>query len=252
MIYVCIPAHNEASTVGVLLWKIRKVMAEFERDYRVVVLDDASTDDTRAVLDRYRKALPLTVFHTDERIGYGRGVERLLRYVVTQSDYPKRDCAVVLQGDFTEDPADAVSLVKLLEGGADVVAARPKVDRTELPRAVRFARWAARLVMGGAYRRAPVSDPLTGLRAYRVIVLKKTFREHPEKDSVIRSDGWAGNVELLAAVAPHARRITEADAALRPALRTRPSRFQPWPSVKALLRYRGGGIWAGLSEEHAS
>ena len=45
VIYVCIPAHNEASTVGVLLWKTRKAMAEFDRDYRVVVLDDASTDE---------------------------------------------------------------------------------------------------------------------------------------------------------------------------------------------------------------
>ena len=44
MIYVCIPAHNEASTIGVLLWKIRKVMLEFGREYEVLILDDASTD----------------------------------------------------------------------------------------------------------------------------------------------------------------------------------------------------------------
>ena len=123
VIYVCIPAHDEAATVGVLLWKTRQLMAEFERDYRVVVLDDGSSDDTRAVLERYKKTLPLTVFHSDERVGYGRSVERLLRYVATQADYPKRDCAVVLQGDFTEDPEDVISLVKVLEGGADVVAA---------------------------------------------------------------------------------------------------------------------------------
>ena len=31
MIYICLPVHNEAQTVGVLLWKIRNVMAEFGR-----------------------------------------------------------------------------------------------------------------------------------------------------------------------------------------------------------------------------
>jgi hypothetical protein len=113
---------------------------------------------------------------------------------------------------------------------------------------MRLARWGARIFMGGAYGKAPVSDPLSGLRAYRVIVLKKAFRESPEKDSVVTSDGWAANMELLAAVAPHARRITEADAALRYDLQVRPSRFHAWRAFTSLLRFRGGGMWAGLEE----
>lgn len=251
VIYVCIPAHDEAATVGVLLWKTRKLMAEFGRDYRVVVLDDGSSDDTRAVLDRYKKTLPLTVFHSDECVGYGRSVERLLRYVATQADYPKRDCAVVMQGDFTEDPEDVISLVKALEGGSDVVAASPETEGRPLPKGMRMARLAARIVMGGAYRKAPVSDPLTGLRAYRMIVLKKAFREHPEKDSLMMSDGWAANLELLAAVAPHARRISEAPSGLRYDLQVRESRFQPMRAFLALIRFRGGRYWAGVGKDAA-
>ena len=72
MIYLCIPAHNEASTVGVLLWKIRNVLGEFGRDYRIVVHDDASSDETPEVLQRYRRSLPLTVLRSDEHLGYGR------------------------------------------------------------------------------------------------------------------------------------------------------------------------------------
>ena len=48
LIYVCIPVHDEARTVGVLLWKIRNVMRELARDYELLVLDDASADDTAA------------------------------------------------------------------------------------------------------------------------------------------------------------------------------------------------------------
>ena len=47
MIYITIPVHDEESTVGVLLWKIRNVMGEFGRDYEILVCDDASTDGTR-------------------------------------------------------------------------------------------------------------------------------------------------------------------------------------------------------------
>ena len=42
MIYVCIPSHNEAPTVGLLLWKIRQVFASFPREYQLLVLDDLS------------------------------------------------------------------------------------------------------------------------------------------------------------------------------------------------------------------
>ena len=114
MIYVCIPAHNEGPTIGVLLWKIRNTLGEFSRDYKILVHDDASTDDTQVVLERYQRVLPLTLLSSQDRIGYGRSVEKLLRHVVKTASYPKRDCAVILQGDFTENPDDVISLVKIL------------------------------------------------------------------------------------------------------------------------------------------
>ena len=233
MIYVCIPTHNEASTIGVLLWKARNVLGEFGRDYRLVVHDDASTDDTHEVLRRYRRSLPLTILRSDERIGYGRSVEKLLRHVLEEAPYPKRDCAVVMQGDFTESPESVVSLVKVLEGGADIVAGAGEVPEAK---GVRLARWAARTFLGRLVRGAPVSDPLGGLRAYRMIVLKKAFRDRPTDQPLIRSDGWAANVELLGRLAPHARRIGEAPLELRYDLQTRPSRFRPLKTLLSLAR----------------
>ncbi len=144
VIYICIPTHNEAATIGVLLWKTRNVLGEFGRDYRLVVHDDASSDETAEVLQRYRRSLPLTVLTSDRRIGYGRSVERLLRHVRDEAAYPKRDCAVVMQGDFTETPDDVVSLVKVLEGGADIVAGAVDEEDEGSGRDFQRARWAAR------------------------------------------------------------------------------------------------------------
>lgn len=249
VIYVCVPTHNEASTVGVLLWKTRNVLGQFDRDYRLVVHDDASTDETPEVLQRYRRSLPLTVLRSDERIGYGQSVERLLRHVREEAPYPKRDCAVVMQADFTESPEDIVSLVKVLEGGADIVAGVPEEIRDE-QRSVRLVRWAARKFLRGLMGGAPVSDPLSGLRAYRVIVLKKAFRDLEESDRLIRSDGWAANVELLGRLAPHARRIGEAPHHIRYDLQARPSRFKPWKTFVGLARLRGS-LWSAPGPEAA-
>lgn len=250
MIYVCIPTHNEAATIGVLLWKTRKVLGEFGRDYRVVVHDDASTDDTAEVLQRYRRSLPLTVLRSAERLGYGRSVERLLRHVRDEAAYPKRDCAIVMQGDFTESPDDLISLIKVFEGGADIVAGAVSGDGAPQAKGMRLARWAAKTFLRRAVAGAPVSDPLVGLRAYRVIVLKKALRDRGEDDPLIRTDGWAANVELLSHLAPHARRIAETPLELRYDLQMRPSRFKPWKTFLDLARLPGS-LWATRGPETA-
>jgi len=243
VIYVCIPTHNEATTIGVLLWKTRKVLGEFGREYRLVVHDDASTDETAEVLQRYRRSLPLTVLRSDERLGYGRSVERLLRHVRQEASYPKRDCAIVMQGDFTESPDDLIPLVKVFEGGADIVAGAVSREGATQTREMRIARWAARTFLRRAVAGAPVSDPLGGLRAYRVIVLKKALRDRSAENPLIRSDGWAANVELLSRLAPYARRIAETQLQMRYDLQTRPSRFKPWSTFLELARLPGS-LWS--------
>jgi dolichol-phosphate mannosyltransferase len=237
LIYVCMPAHNEERTIGVLLWKIRKVMREFGRDYEVLVLDDGSTDGTATVLDRYRRVVPLRVLKEEHRAGYPSAVQRLLREALKRTSYPKRDAAVLLQADFSESPDYIVPLLKALEGGADIVAGVVAENGHSAPRAVRVARRMAPWVLGRAYGGAPVSDPLSGFRAYRLIVLKKALAEFRDKP-FLETDGWASNVELLGLVAPHARRISEAPVTLRYDLDVRPSRLSAARTLRGLLRVR--------------
>ncbi len=250
MIFIAIPVHNEEKTIGVLLWKIRKVMAEFGRDYQVLVLDDASTDGTAAVLERYRRVLPLRPMRSEERLGYGPALERLLREVARLTDYPKRDVAVTLQADFTENPQDLVPMVKAIEGGADLVVGSRAGEGDLLPRPVRVSRWLAGVLLGRGLRGAPVSDPLSGFRAYRIVVLKKAFREEDTPVLAPALDGgWASNLELLSATVPHARRIEESPVHLRLVNRSRMTRFRPVRELRGLLPLRGRLQWPSPQEE---
>lgn len=245
MIHICIPVHNEERTIGVLLWKVRKVMADFGRDYEILVLDDASTDDTSQILERYGKILPVQVIRSEVRIGHGRATERLLRLAAERTEYPKRDVAVTLQGDFTEDPGFLVDMVKAIEGGADLVAGR--LDQGDLPRNLRWSRRAASLLLRRVLRKAPVSDPLSGFRAYRIVVLRKAFREMADETPLITENGWAANVQLLAGTVRHARRVEESPMRMRFDHRHRESRFRPWHTLKSLLPLRRV-VWpAGLA-----
>lgn len=231
MIYICIPVLNEAPTVGVLLWRIRQVMAEFRRDYHLIVLDDASTDATAEVLAPYEKVLPLTVLRNERTGGYAAAVERLLREAVDRSTHPKRDIAVVVQADFTEPPEEIPSLVKKLEGGADIVGSAVAGVEGELTRGQRWSRRGLPWLLGRAALPRESGDPLSGFRAYRVQVIRRALADR-EGAPLLTRQGWAANAELLMAVAPHARRADQAEVRLRLTRRERETRFDPWPALR--------------------
>lgn len=240
MIYFCIPTYNEERTVGVLLWKIRQVMAEFPRDFQILVVNDASTDATAEVLAPYERVLPLTVFHNEERRGYAASLEMMLTEAVRRSDYPRRDVVITLQADFTEEPDEIPSLVKRIEGGADVVTTSAVLKTTDAPRSVRWTRKLLSFLIRRGHWPEGITDPLSGFRAYRIITLKKALESRPGRP-LVQGQGWVANVELLRAVLPFARRVDEAPVPLRYDRRYRRTRFQAWATARQifpLLRYQ--------------
>lgn len=235
MIYICIPSYNEAQTVGLLLWKIRQVFAEFPREYQLLVGDDASTDSTREVLEPYQKVLPLEIVRNRTREGTTRTVERLVKLALERSDRPKRDAVVVLHADFTHSAAALPEMVKKLESGADLVVAEGETGGGE-PRGYRwFRRWGPHLLPRAA--RAPgVRDGLSGFIAARLIAVRSALRA--SGDLLLRLEGWAGRAELIAKLARQARRVDVLTAPERVDLRERPTRLDPWAEAKAIWRAR--------------
>ena len=237
MIHICIPCRDEDRTIGVLLWKIRDVMQDLGRDYRILVLDDGSRDGTAALLEKYKWVLPLTVLSSKRPVGYGHAIETLLREASGRTQYPKRDAIVTMQGDFTDHPDHLCELIKTFEGGADIVAGEPGTEPAKPPRAVRFARWLGGIALGRTPAGAPVGDPLHGFRAYRVVVVRKALRVAGNR-RLLTTDGWAANAELMRLLTPFARRVAEVPLGLRYDIRWRRTRVRVLPTVREILRLR--------------
>lgn len=234
MLYICIPAYNEGQTIGVLLWRIRKVFQAYSREYEIVVYDDGSTDETSERLQPYSEIAPLTVIRGEARLGYAHALDRLCREVTRRTRYPRRDAMILMQGDFTDQPEHLPELVKRFEGGADIVLGERGLAKA--PTAVRRLRaltpWALKLFLNSG----GFTDPFNGYRLYRISLLRDLIKSFGDKPLVV-SDGWAGNVELLMNTAPLARRIERVTLAPRYDLRVRESRIRPVADGMALYRF---------------
>jgi glycosyltransferase involved in cell wall biosynthesis len=246
VLYITIPSYNEAPTVGVLLWRIRKVFQEYSREYEVLVYDDASTDGTRDALEPYGKVMPITVLGERARVGYARAVQALLRAASERTRYPRRDAAILMQADFTDQPEHLPELVKRFEGGADLVAAE-RVVGPGAPEAVRrlarLVRWLPALWPIRSFVTVPgVKDPFAGYRLLRITVVRELLLEGA---AWMGADGpvCTTNIELTRAAVRASRRVETVPLEPRWDLRPRGSRVRPWPDVLELLRYG----WAARS-----
>ena len=235
MIWITLPVYNEEHTAGVLLWRLRQLFGELGRDFRIIALDDGSTDGTWDVLEPYARVMPLTLLRNERREGHGRSLERLVREAVRRSRYPKRDGLLVMQADFTDGPEAIPDMLRQFQGGADLVTASPE-DTSRAPRMVRAARAGAGFMVKGLPRPQGVEDPLAGFRLYRLIVLKRALDGLGPGRPLLSHDGWAANLELLSAVSPYIRRSEQVDVPIDYSRRYRDSRFRPLPELWSVFR----------------
>ena len=234
MLYICIPAYNEAPTVGLLPWRLRSVMQDFAREYEILVYNDGSTDGTAETLESYTEVLPLSVLGGSKHVGYAAALDALAREVSRRTRYPRRDGMLLMQADFTDRPEDLPELIKRFEGGADVVVGERQLSDA-WPGPARMLRRVAPFILRPFVDVPNVKDPFGTLRIYRITVVRDLLKAAGD-NPMVRSDGWSANVELLVRASRYARRIESMAFMPRYELRPRSTRVRPWRHALDLYR----------------
>ena len=157
MIVITLPAFNEAQTLPSLLDSIRESMQENSIEYRVVVVDDGSTDGTAEAVRSLAQSMPITLVEHPENLGLGEAIRTGL--LAALDDAEPRDIIVTMDSDNTHTPGLIARMVRGIREGNDVVIAsryRQGANIRGVPRYRRFLSFGGRVAFSMVFP-TPVS-----------------------------------------------------------------------------------------------
>lgn len=114
---IVIPAYNEARTIHFILDKIANVQLLNDIEKEVIIVNDCSSDDTKAAIERYMQnsSLPIVLYNHEVNKGKGAALHTGIKQATG-------DLVVIQDADLEYDPQEFNVLLKpVLDGFADVV-----------------------------------------------------------------------------------------------------------------------------------
>ncbi len=164
-IIVTIPAYNEEFTIGKVIQDIKKIMSANRYSYKILVVDDGSTDKTVEIA---RKAGAIVYSHPKNY-----GLAETFKTEVEQCLKLNADIIVHTDADGQYLAEDIPKLIKDVEKGNDLVLGSRFLGKIEeMPWLKRFGnRFFSRIISGVA--RLKINDAQTGFRAFTRKVAEK-------------------------------------------------------------------------------
>jgi len=207
MIHFVLPVYNEVANLPTLLADIRQTMAG--RRYRIVAVDDGSTDGSRELLERLQGD-DLTIVGSALNMNVGAVFSAGIAEVLRAADAD--DVLVIVESDQTSEIALVLPMAgKIAGGGLDLVIASrylPGGRYAGFPWPRLVLSHGANLLLRTIFPIAGVRDYTIFFRAYRVGILREAVC-HFGLFGLIQSKGFAANPELLVKLSLFTRNIAE-------------------------------------------
>ena len=180
---VVVPTHNEDANIAALL----DALDEHVPDVDVLVIDDASTDETRALV-RARLGDRLRMVERDRKGGLGDAYVEAFRSALADG----YDAVVQLDADLSHDPRSLPTMLAIADHGIDVVIGSRYVPGGSVVGWPRRRTWLSR--WGNRYAAVAlglaINDATAGYRVYRADTLRAIDLD------AISAEGYGFQIEM--------------------------------------------------------
>ncbi|MEL7496589.1 MAG: glycosyltransferase family 2 protein [Planctomycetota bacterium] len=195
-VYVVLPAYNEEAGLPELLLEIKKVFAINGREYEVIVVDDASTDDTAKVASQASFHMPVNlVQHEVNQNLPGALRTGFLTALKLSEDH---DIIVTMDGDNTHPPAIINALLQRISERYDVSIASRFQNGSRVigvPWTRVITAFGARMMFKMIMPIPGVRDYTCGYRAYRTYALREAVEFYG--DEFVSEKGFSCMADVL-------------------------------------------------------
>jgi dolichol-phosphate mannosyltransferase len=243
MIWIVLPAYNERENIDAVLRGLREVFPHQER-YRVLVIDDGSTDDTARIVERNRQNMPVRVVSHVRNQGLAQAIRTGLSEVDRNAE--NNDVLVIMDADNSHPSSLIPRLVEELDAGADVVIASRFQRGGQVfgvPLMRRVLSRGASLVFRVLFPIPGVRDYTGGYRAYRVGIVRRAMVLYGT--DFLRSTGFSIMTELLLKLRALQPRVREVPLVLRYDLKKGKSKLVPSATIAQYLALIGREFQTG-------
>ncbi len=196
MIYLILPAYNEEASLKPLLTRVKQAMDVGSTGYRVIVVNDGSTDRTASIAQELSTLMPVTVIDHKMNRGLGAGLETGLNQATAMAK--DQDVLVTMDADNTHSPDLIPAMVAKLREGCDVVIGSRYADggrEVGLSLRRKILSRGSSFLLRTFFPISGVRDYTCGYRAYRASTIKQAFSEYGIR--LIEERGFTCHVELL-------------------------------------------------------
>ena len=171
-------------------------MEEIKSSYKLIVVNDGSTDHTKELVESYKNKFPIILLNHATNRNVGQVFKTAFEYIMNQAE--SGDVVITKEADNTSDLSILPAMLKKINMGYDLVLAscyakEGKIVGTTIDR--RILSSMANLLLRLCFPIKGVRTYSSFYRAYRVDGLKKAFNTYD--DRFIEEKGFTCMVEML-------------------------------------------------------
>lgn len=236
MIIFVIPAFNEAENILNLLNKTNEVMLKKNLSYKIIIINDGSTDETVRLAESLRTKIPIEICSYYPNKGVGEAFRvGFCKALELSSD---NDIIITKEADNTSDLDIIDKMIFKIRDGYDLVLASCYAKEGAVIGTTLFRRIlskSANILLKLVIPAKNIHTYSSFYRAYNSRALKELFGIYA--DNLIQEDGFECMVELLIKFSHNGKfKITEVPMVLDGSRRVGKSKMRIFKTTKGFLK----------------